>query len=296
MKKSLKFLLAIVAFLAIVLFAGKVNAAKTPELQNLGGKECFFANGTPITIEERTDNVEGAKITWQGGTQLVSKNTNIFGGMHDDNTEVDTSITMTGGTVRNIIGGGLHLSNTNSSKIYMNGGSAIGIIGGGTSSFVKNCGCTNGTTWYAGDPKNSPCQTKNARIELQGGKVLTSVFGGGEGISNTEKTTIQTSGTDLSTAYVTAGGSNGRTGIAWLLIAGSKVIDVVQGVNRGIVEEVHISADFGPTINRLYVGGETEDKNVTGKITKEATVYITEVVNVKKMSLGTNRRNSNNCK
>lgn len=286
LKKGILFL--VIAFIFVL--TGKVNAATEPELKTFGGVEYFFANGTPITIVERTDGIAGANIVWNGGSQLVKSNANVFGGMHDNATSVDTSITMHGGTVRNIFGGGLHLSNTNTANIVINGGQVGGINGGGASSLTHDCGCTNATPWYSGNPTNSPCQTKTAKVTINGGKIeyigagYGLVFGGGEGISNTENASLTINGGDLSTAYVTAAGSNGNTTTASLTIVGG-TIKVVQGVNRGTMNNLELNALHG-NIERLYIGGETEDKDVTGTIFGKVNATIT--AKVKKMFLGTN--------
>ena len=53
-------------------------AASTPEYTTFGSSPFFFANGTPITIAENPDGA-GALITWEGGSQVVAANTNVFG-------------------------------------------------------------------------------------------------------------------------------------------------------------------------------------------------------------------------
>ena len=74
----------------------------------------FFANGTPITISESGD---GTVITWADGSVEVANNTNVFGGYHDDDTAVETSIVMNGGTVNAILGGGLHKSHVTKASV-----------------------------------------------------------------------------------------------------------------------------------------------------------------------------------
>lgn len=288
MKKSyLIMLITLLTFAFIFALVGTVNAATEPKVEVIDGKEYFFANGTPITIEERTDGVAGAKISWTGGTVDLKSNANVFGGMHNDNAEVNTSITMNGGTLNNVIGGGLHLSKTNSSKIVINGGTVTSVQGGGASSLTKKCGCTN-ATWYAGNPKNSPCQTNNASVIINGGKILSLVFGGGEGISNTESATVTINNGDLSSAWVTAGGSNGNTTTANLNISGGK-LNVVQGVNRGTIDSIHLNIDGGK-IKNLYVCGETDDSSVTGTINnmRKSTVEISGDAEIEEMAMGQN--------
>ena len=230
-----------------------------------GDQEVVFANGTPITIVERTDGEEGALVTWEGGSIEVGPNAHVFGGGHDhDGIYKTTSITMEGGKVRNLIGGGLHKSQVETSEVTLIDGEAVSVQGGGASSLFKNCGCDNGTTWYAGDPKNSPCRVEVTEVTIAGGKVSSLVFGGGEGISFTETAGVVVLDGDLSTAWVTAGGSNGYTGYGMVAVNGGKV-NVVQSVNRGSMDEAALVV-MGGEVNKLYVGGETGDSSVTGTI------------------------------
>lgn len=284
--RKLKIGILFLGLALLFVLAGTVNAATEPELKNFNSKEYFFANGKPITIEERTDGQAGAKITWTSGEQNVGPNANVFGGMHDDATEVNTSITMNGGTVRNIIGGGLHLSNTNTSKIEINGGNVVGVNGGGASSLTHDCGCSNATTWYSGDAKNSPCQTRKVEVIVNEGKISSQLYGGGEGISNTQNSCVTINGGDLSSTYVTAGGSNGNTTNAMLNIYGGN-LNIVQSVNRGTIENVNVAVTGGK-IKELYVGGETRDNSVNGKMTGNVSFWIAGDAKITTMELGKN--------
>ena len=70
----------------------------------------------------------------------------------------------------------------------------------------------------------------------------------------------------MSNSYVTAGGSNGYTGTANVKLTGGN-IGVYQTVNRGTLDSATVRVT-GSTIGKFYVGGETEDKSVTGVINK----------------------------
>lgn len=77
---------------------------KTPEQK----ENEFFANGTPITIEDSDIEGYSAKIVWNGGSQYINADTLIYGGTDTTKSNVhyaSTSVTMNGGTVRGIIGG-----------------------------------------------------------------------------------------------------------------------------------------------------------------------------------------------
>ena len=68
----------------------------------------FFANGTPITIEESDEAGKSALITWDGGKQLIDADDIVYGGSDSTESAVNlpsTKITMNGGTVRGIVAG-----------------------------------------------------------------------------------------------------------------------------------------------------------------------------------------------
>ena len=214
----------------------------------------FFANGTPITISDPTTDGMGALITWAGGgSREVPVDCTVVGGYHNKDTATTTSITMKGGTVKNIVGGGLHKSHVTKATIVMTGGIVTSVLGGGLSSFVHDDDCENGSSWHAGDPKKSPCQTDSASVTINGGTVTTSVFGGGEGISNTNNATVIVKNGVLSNAYVVGGGSNGRTGNTEVIIRGGK-IGTVLSVNRGEMNSSSVEMTGG-SVDTLYLGG-----------------------------------------
>ena len=136
----------------------------TPALDEMTGKECFFANGTPITIEATTTEGKGAKITWDGGSQEVSSAANIFGGGHNhDGTYESTSVTMTGGTVNAVFGGGLHKSHVATANVVIKDGAVIGQIAGGAASSFSGTTCHQ--PWPGSDSPNAFVDTANATID-----------------------------------------------------------------------------------------------------------------------------------
>lgn len=301
-KSLLTLLLAVIlcAIVAIPVFASDTSVVGVPEyIANWGGEEYFFANGAAITVEERTDGVEGALVKWNENgvekSQVLGTVSNIFGGMHDNDTPVKTSITINGGYVNWIHGGGLHRSHTTSSNIVMNGGQVGMIKGGGADQWVPgsaNCGCT-GTdrTWIPGDYENSPSQTEEANITINGGKIEKisgasgTVFGGGNGYANTKSANITVAGGDLSNAVVSGGGSNGNTDEASITITAG-TMDIVQSVNRGTMKSAKVTVTGG-TIENLYVAAQNAD-DATGTITGTVEVDITGKADVKELALGKN--------
>lgn len=226
--------------------------SKSPEAVTIDGKEFIFANGTPITIMGREDGIEGAKITFDGGEFLVSKNAYVFGGCHNDETFVNSSISVIGGVVKNIFGGGLHKSHTVKSKIVMTGGKATSVNGGAADQLVSTCTC--GNRIYNGPIEESWAVTEDVEIELKGGEISSLAFGGGMGYSREKLVKVVIEEGMNIPGWTTATGANGHTDMVSLTINGGK-LNVVQGINRGSVDNVNITINGG-AMNKLFVGGE----------------------------------------
>ena len=266
-----KFKMLIVALVVTFVSVFTVNAAeKAPEAKTFGTKNYFFANGVAITIEEPTDPANGALIKWDGGSLEVKADTTIIGGRHNDAEEVNTSITMNGGTVKNIFAGGLHISTVNESNVVLNGGKVTGAIMGGGYEELVNCGEGDFNAVDEADVMTSTTKVNAAKITVNGGSV-NQVWGGGGAHAYTGSALIVINNTDTEIAYVIGGGSNGYTGTAEVIINGGKV-GILQGVNRGTMDSVDMEVTGGEVKN-AFVGGEP-DPGVTGTI-EEGTIEIT---------------------
>ena len=256
MKKKLLFAIAACAlFLPATVFAA-ADPTYDEEVK------AVFANGTPITVEERTDGEAGALIKWEGGELAVPANTSVFGGSHDNATKVEsTSITVNGGTLYNIFGGGLHKSYVGTARVTVTGGTINGKIhGGGASSYA---GTTCHQPWYAGDKENATTVVDEAIVTIKGGNLssATDVFGAGEGISYTKKATLTiTKEFTGNIRYATAGGSNGYTDDAKVFANGGK-IKVLQAVNRGFIETSEMTVD-GAEVEKAYASAEGDNQEL----------------------------------
>ena len=193
MKKMFYF---VFAFVATLLFVPSVSALAPEYNLQMGTekKEVFLANGNAITITADPDNANGAIITWADGSQKVTKAVTIFGGAHDSEEELaSTSITMNGGIVKNIMGGGLHVSGVDNANIVINGGKVTGsIMGGGYHGFLSDDDYTTKLKAYtAADAKTSKVYVKNAFITVNGGDLDgVMIFGGGGGYNRVDATYI----------------------------------------------------------------------------------------------------------
>lgn len=249
----------------------------------------IYANGTPIIVSEENDKTV---VSWENGSQIVPNSVTIFGGGNGGNF-ASSSITMNGGTVQNLVGGGIGFTEENSSvvsntQIIINGGNVTNaIVGGGyfyatvdTSNIELNggnifsmqggaiaTGKISGKNYSVGtkdDAINSKCRVNTANTIVNGGTIKSLLFGGGQGYSYTGTANLTITGGDMSKAYVTAGGSNGYTGNCTVKINGGSIY-LYQSVNRGTIESAHVELSSG-SIDKFYVGGETEDSTVSGVI------------------------------
>ena len=249
----------------------------------------IYANGTPIIVSEENGKTV---VSWENGSQIVPNSVTIFGGGNGGNF-ASSSIAMNGGTVQNLVGGGIGFTEENSSfvsntKIIINDGNVTNaIVGGGyfyatvnTSNIELNggnifsmqgggiaTGKISGKNYSVGtkdDAINSKCRVNSANTIVNDGTIQSLLFGGGQGYSYTGTANLTINGGDMSKAYVTAGGSNGYTGNCTVKINGGSIY-LYQSVNRGTIESAHVELSSG-SINKFYVGGETEDSTVTGVI------------------------------
>lgn len=281
MKKKLLFLVA-----AFALFVPSVLAAEPNYDESV---KAFFANGTPVTVEARTDGQDGALIKWDGGEKAVPADTSVFGGSHESDEKLEsTNVTVNGGSLHNVFGGGLHKSSVGNSLVIINGGKFTGFIqGGGASSYTATCGHTQ----YAGDKDGATTVVDNAIVVINGGEIAKDVFGGGEGISYTKKASVTVNKSFTGNIrYVTLGGSNGYTDDATALLKGGK-IKVLQSVNRGFMETAEITVN-GAEIENAYASAKGDDQKLG--VNKKAVINIIsgKVKNVAPGQKGTPNENA----
>lgn len=282
MKKKLLFLVA-----AFALFVPSVLAAEPNYDESV---KAFFANGTPVTVEARTDGQDGALIKQDGGEKAVPADTSVFGGSHESDEKLaTTSVTVNGGTLNNVFGGGLHKSSVGTSTVIINGGKFKGFIqGGGAASYS---GSTCHKPWYEGTKENATTVVDNANVIINGGEIEKDVFGGGEGISYTKKASVTVAKSFTGNIrYLTLGGSNGYTDDATALLLGGK-IKVLQSVNRGFMETAEITVN-GAEIENAYASAEGDNQKLG--VNKKAVINIIsgKVKNVAPGQKGTPNENA----
>lgn len=308
--------------LAMALFAVPVFAEGAAE--PTGSGDTFFANGTPITItaaapqggKETTlgdlNEGEDAYISWVSGgvTKYVGVSTKatVYGGSDGRTAPVSvpsTSITMTGGTVRNLIGGNLgakakeplatvtgdvtmRISGDAKVVNYIAGGGYDNACVNGTVSLtldgVNFDGLdpyVNGGVWGHGsegtrDIEKGTMDTQAVahRVEI---KVTNSqnipllgVGGGGSTKVNSGSLTV----TDSTVKSLYLGGINGETGSCEVTLTNANITNMAA-TNRGFVGSAVVNVNGG-NITNFYTGavpgcfssdsGTVDGSGVTGSI------------------------------
>lgn len=288
--------------LAMALFAVPVFAEGAAE--PTGSGDTFFANGTPITItaaapqggQETTigdlTKDTDAYISWVSGGVTkyvgVSAQATVYGGSDGRREAVsvpNTSITMTGGTVRCLIGGNLG-ANANTPLATVTGNVTMRISGDAkVSTYIAGGGrdnaCVNGTVsltldrvdlggydplpyvhggvWGHGsegtrDIENGTMNTQavanRVEIVVTGSQniPLLGVGGGGSTKVNSGSLTV----TDSTVKSLYLGGINGETGSCEVTLTNANITNMAA-TNRGFVGSAVVNVNGG-SITNFYTG------------------------------------------
>lgn len=307
--------------LAMALFAVPVFAEGAAE--PTGSGDTFFANGTPITITaaapqggQETDigltKGTGAYISWVSGGVTkyvgVSANATVYGGSDGRREAVSvpsTSITMTGGTVHNLIGGNLgakakaplatvtgdvtmHISGDAKVRNYIAGGGYDNACVNGTVSLtldgVNFAGLdpyVNGGVWGHGsegtrDIENGTMDTQavanRVEIKVTGSQNIPLLGVGGGGSTKVNRGSLTVTNSSVNALYL--GGINGETGSCEVTLNNANITDMAA-TNRGFVGSAVVNVNGG-SITNFYTGaapgcfgsdsGTVDGSGVTGSI------------------------------
>lgn len=289
--------------LAMALFAVPVFAEGAAE--PTGSGDTFFANGTPITIQA-SEPSEGTQVTlsdftkggtaafivWEDSGQTkyvgVSADANVYGGKDGRREAVSvpsTSINMTGGTVRCLIGGNLG-ANANAPLATVTGNVTMDISGEAkVSTYIAGGGRDNARV-------NGTVSLTLDRVDLGGSGSLPYVHGGvwghgNEGTRNIENGTMNTQAvanrveivvtgsrnipllgvggggstkvnsgsltvTDSTVKSLYLGGINGETGSCEVTLTDANITNMAA-TNRGFVGSAVVNVNGG-SITNFYTG------------------------------------------
>lgn len=320
MKRFLAVCLALC--LAMALFAVPVFAEGAAD--PTGSGDTFFANGTPITITATAppggqvtaiDGLNagtGAYISWVSGGVTkyvgVSAQATVYGGSDGRQAAVSvpsTSITMTGGTVRNLIGGNLgakakaplatvtgdvtmHISGDAKVRNYIAGGGYDNACVNGTVSLtldgVNFAGLdpyVNGGVWGHGSEgtrniENGTMDTQavanRVEIKVTGSQNIPLLGVGGGGSTKVNSGSLTVTNSSVNALYL--GGINGETGSCEVTLNNANITDMAA-TNRGFVGSAVVNVNGG-SITNFYTGaapgcfgsdsGTVDGSGVTGSI------------------------------
>ena len=215
----------------------------------------LYACGVPVTIKTSTN--EGKAIceyVHEGKKSFEfpsGQDIKIHGG---GNGKVDTPfypatcITLNSGSFDSIVAGNAGGGAVGTGTIIINGGS-VNYIEASRASIVKEYDNIVGHLNIVINNTDS---------------AITCIYGGAQGLGTVGHVRLTMNGGTAQ--WVTAGGSNGYTAEAEVVINGG-TITVLQGCNRGAVGNIKVTINGG-TIQRVYAGGETEDSGVTATYKK----------------------------
>lgn len=295
--------LSLILLSILVLSHTKIYAAEEPYYDKEFNKQAgaFYANGTDITIEE--DNGQTI-IKWAEKEQNVPNTVTVFGGGKKGTHFENSNITINGGTVAAIAGGGISreensIAKVENANIIINGGTvSSNIIGGGylysqvtNANLIINGGITetilggglatvniDGQMQYVGEalhPESSPNRVNNANIVIndvtmplpshQGGII----YAGAQGYAFVGETNLTINGGNMSKTTILAGGSDDYVNKSNINISGGDIL-LYQSINRGTVKNVTVKVTGG-NIKEFAVSAKS-DTIPSGEL-EEATIY-----------------------
>ena len=208
-----------------------------------------FACGTAIIIDTDQEDSSKNNITWFTGNGKiksisVDKGHNIYGGSGETKTDVtmtypSSSITLNGGIVNNIYGGGAGSCDIGVSTTVINGGTITGSIYG---------------AGYVGSKNN---KIGYAHIILNNCDGAPKVYGGAEGYGSVGEVLIEVNGGTYS--RITSGGVNSYNQISKVVINGG-TIGVLHGCEFGTINDLTFEINGGTITNMLVwsEGGELD--------------------------------------
>ena len=217
---------------------------------------CFYACGVPIIVDAIADGKLLVKWVDKGEKSMeIKEGGKIFGGGLGKDMPVhytSTCVTFNSGKVTSIYGGNDLVGNVGTATVIINGGTITsGVIVGGRGA-VGDSNLTGYGELIVNDVDDT----------------LT-IYGGPQGLAVVGSTKVTVNNGNID--WLTAGGSNGHTGVANITVNGGNV-QVLQGCNRGTMGNIKMTINGG-TIEKVYAGGETEDTSVTATYVK-AEVFV----------------------
>ncbi|MEG2152990.1 MAG: hypothetical protein RRZ71_07005 [Clostridia bacterium] len=291
--KLLAFSLALIMIFALI--PATAFAAGTVSVDD----KCVFANGNAIEVVAQGSNTN---ILIGGVAQDLSpiagdtangydlSGYEIFGGGDGRSAAVtfaSTSITMSGGNVKSLIGGNFGKGNataadcskvTGDVRIKVTGGEVEDIFGGGYCNTsvggtvyidVKGATMDAGRSYIEGGCKGNGTEgsidtttqeittnavVNNVVMNIDGVSAMCVVAGGG---GYTKVNTAKVKITNSTIGYLYAGGINGSVGDSAITLGSGAVIGGLAATKRGYLGKGKIVVGKGATVTNLYTGATT---------------------------------------
>ena len=205
----------------------------------------IFANGTGITISQATDE-QNSKIIYDGNIFIDNFDLStymILGGSKNNNpaSTNSTNITLDGGKVHTIAGGGYGSATVENATVIIKSGEATYVTGGGWATLASGPTSTDAM-------EN---KTTTANVTIENGTVGYALGGGRLQYTYVETTNLIVNGGTFK--EIVAGGVNGYTGSATLTVEATAGNSITTGLissgNRGQVSNVAVN------INNLGADG-----------------------------------------
>ena len=163
------------------------------------------------------------------------------------------------GTKRNIVETSLELYDLDKVFIIDGGSQVTGEIGT-VNIIAERCNYIDGIQGARAMNGGERNIVHNFNIKVKDCGLIDTLFGGGNGFAVVWNNHIEVENCNIN--YLIAGGSNGFVRKSEVILNGGN-ISVMQGVNRGILEEVKLVVNNG-NVNKFYAAGDMEDASVTG--------------------------------
>ena len=280
------------------------TVATIPEVELLatrvtdGTKEWVYANGSPIIIQE--DEAEGSTLVtlWREDYRVDERypftaeqagELRVVGGALK-RTVASASITMKGGTVKTIYGGGRGASDApahveNTVTLLIEGGTVGNAVYGGGNHYahvgrVETVIGKEGkpgptvTNYVAGGANGGELGEADTRVDEASVRLLSGnigkLFGGGQGYTFVGISTIEMAGGTVK--ELIGGGSNGTTQEVAIAVSGGTVMDALFAANRGTVGAVTMALStalnpkYGICLSNCLESNDT-DGVVSGTVT-----------------------------
>ena len=163
------------------------------------------------------------------------------------------------GSKRNISETTLELYDIDRAGVIFGGSKITGEIGT-VNIIVERCNAISSILCAYCTEGGAKNVTHNFNLKVKDCRSVSSIFGGTNGYGVVWNSHVEVENTNV--GYLVAGGSNGFTRKSEVILNGGN-IEVMQGVNRGILEEAKLVVNNGKVVN-FYAAGDTEDNTVTG--------------------------------